>query len=127
MTTTEAPRPGGSRELGGRLRRYRRERGWTQAQLARKAKLSAKTISRIERGLERPLERTARTLARSLGVEAERLLGLEGQPVLFPHPDERRVALVRRLLALPDDLVEEAHELIDRTLRRLDREPRGER
>ena len=84
----------GSVELGARLRRYRRERGWTQAQLAAKAGLSTHTVSRMERGSVRPLERTAAALAKALGVEAERLLGLDGQPVLFPLPEGPRTARV---------------------------------
>src|SRR5688572_5965797 len=88
-------------EIAGRVLRYRRERGWTQAQLAQRASLGPGTVSRIERGLERPLGRTASALAHALGVEVERLLGLEGQPALFPLPDELRMDLVRRIAVLP--------------------------
>jgi transcriptional regulator with XRE-family HTH domain len=98
-----------SARLAGRVRLFRGERGWTQAQLARKAGLSAATVSRIERGDERPLGRTATALARALGVEPDRLLGLEGQPPLFPLPDQRRIELVRRVLALDDAELEAAH------------------
>lgn len=103
-------------EIAERVRRYRHERGWTQAQLAEQAGLLGGTVSRIERGLERPLERTARALARALGVELERLLGLDAQPALFPLPEELRMDLVRRIASLPDAEVERAHAGVRRIL-----------
>jgi transcriptional regulator with XRE-family HTH domain len=115
------PLRGGS-ELGPRLRRYRRERGWTQAQLAKKAGVSTHTVSRLERSLDRPLPRTAQALARALGVEVSRLLGLLEQPVLFPHSDERRMTLIRRIVDLTEDEVEQAQPLIDQVLDRVQRE-----
>ena len=38
--------------VADRLRLYRQERGWTQAQLARRAGVSAGTVSRLELGDE---------------------------------------------------------------------------
>jgi hypothetical protein len=35
-------------------------------------------------------------------------MGLEGQPTLFPRPDERRLAAIRAVLALSDDELERA-------------------
>ena len=102
--------------VGGRIRRYRRERGWTQAQLSRATGLSAKTISSIERGRERPLERSARALAEALGVELDRLLGLAGQPMLFPLPDQRRMDIIRRVALLSDDEIEEAQPFLEGAL-----------
>lgn len=102
--------------VGGRIRRYRRERGWTQAQLGRATGLSAKTISSIERGRERPLERSARALAEALGVELDRLLGLAGQPMLFPLPDQRRMDIIRRVALLDDDQIEEAQPFLEGAL-----------
>lgn len=99
----------GSPEIAERVRRYRAERGWTQAELARRAGVSRGTVSRIELALERPLGRTARSLAAALGVEVERLLGALGQAALFPSPDELRLDLVRRILELRDVDVERAH------------------
>ena len=111
----------GVRDFGERVRRYRNDRGWTQAQLAKAASLSKTTVSRLERGLDRPLEKTTRALATALGVETDRLLGLEGQPALFPRPDERRLDLLRRLMALSDDHVEQGEHMFDEVFRRLER------
>ena len=102
--------------MGERIRGWRHERGWTQAQLAKKARLATGTVSRIENGEVRPLGRTAHQLAEALGVEHERLLGLAGQPVLFPLPDERRVALTRALLALSDEDMERAYPSLRKAL-----------
>lgn len=102
--------------VGDRVRRYRKERGWTQAQLGRATGLSAKTISAIERGRERPLERSARALAEALGVELDRLLGLAGQPMLFPLPDQRRMEIIRRVALLSDDQIEEAQPFLEGAL-----------
>ena len=101
------------RGVGERVRRYREGQGWTQRQLATKASLSAGTVSRVERGLERPVLRTAQLLATALGVSAEQLLGLAGQPSLFPLPDERRMSVMRRVLAMSDDEIERAWPLLD--------------
>src|SRR5688572_14054620 len=104
-----APAGPGHALVADRLRRYRNERRWTQADLARKAGLSPDTVSRIERG-ERPRPRTAQALADAIGVPVERLLGLADQPPLFPTPDERRMAIIRSVIALGDDEVERAAE-----------------
>jgi transcriptional regulator with XRE-family HTH domain len=98
------------------MRRYRRDRGWTQAQLARQSGVSPATISRLERGDDLPLARTVAAVAKALGVEPDRLLGLEGQPPLFPLPDQRRVDLLRRVLALDDERVEAAYPALVRAL-----------
>ena len=103
-------------DIGERIRGWRRERGWTQAQLAKKAGLAPGTVSRLESGEVRPLGRTAHQLAEALGVEQERLLGLAGQPMLFPLPDERRVALTRALLALSDESIERAYPTLRKAL-----------
>jgi transcriptional regulator with XRE-family HTH domain len=116
--------PAPSLLLGDRLRRYRRQLGWTQAQLAERAAVNKSTVSAIERGTERPLHRTARALADALGLSVERLLGLGGQPVLFPLADERRVELVRRLVTLDDDSIEEAWAGVRRVLDRVERKGR---
>ena len=105
-----------ARELADRVRRYRIERGWTQGELAGKAGLSPGTVSRIELGDERPLGRTTAALATALGIETERLLGALGQAELFPTPDEMRMDLVRRIVALPDGDVERAYLAARRAL-----------
>ena len=60
-----------------RLKEKRQRRGWTQAELARRADLNAGTVSLIESRRFRPYESQLAKLARALGVaetEAESLL-----------------------------------------------------
>jgi transcriptional regulator with XRE-family HTH domain len=59
--------------LGLTLRALRRRRGWTQADVARRARLSQSTVSRVERGegaelTSRTLERVAEALEARLSV-----------------------------------------------------------
>ncbi len=115
--------------VADRLRLFRQERGWTQAQLARAAGVSPATVSRLELGEERPRESTVRALATALHVEPERLLGLAGQAALFPTGDEQRMDLIRRIVGLTDAQVELSHAELRRQLQRAaaGRPPRPER
>jgi transcriptional regulator with XRE-family HTH domain len=61
------------------LTRERRARGWSQAELARRAKLDQSTLSKIESGWLRPYPRQLRRLARALGVPPEVAPGLLAQ------------------------------------------------
>ena len=56
------------------VRDLRTQRGWSQAELAARARIGAPDLSRIERGLLKPYPKQARRLARALGV-AESDLG----------------------------------------------------
>jgi transcriptional regulator with XRE-family HTH domain len=64
------------------VRRLREEKGWYQAQLAKKARLSYSYVSKIEAGTKtNPSGVTALRLARALGVEVF-VLGLEPEPAI---------------------------------------------
>jgi transcriptional regulator with XRE-family HTH domain len=51
-----------------KLRRCREEKGWSQAELGRRAHLHPATISQIESGHLRPYPRQLAKLARALGI-----------------------------------------------------------
>lgn len=60
--------------FGEKLRKYRKEKGLTQAELARKAGLGLKTISNYESGSTYPQNREVyKTLARILEVDSDEL------------------------------------------------------
>jgi transcriptional regulator with XRE-family HTH domain len=60
---------------GKRLQRLRRQRGLSQAALARKIKGHVMSISRLERGAAAPSMRMLQKLAKALGVPITALLG----------------------------------------------------
>ncbi len=59
--------------IGERIRQVREQRVWGQAELARKAGISANTLYRIEAGRHVPRPATIRKLAQALGVSPETL------------------------------------------------------
>jgi transcriptional regulator with XRE-family HTH domain len=94
--------------LGHRIRQLRKNRGWSLAELAKRAGTSAPTIHRYEGGWDRFELATLRKIGAALGVRAEvRLVGpAEARPA--PSPLSPR-QVVRTLAALfwDRDLVEE--------------------
>jgi transcriptional regulator with XRE-family HTH domain len=56
------------------LRRLRQARGWTQADLAKRAKVVQPYIAQLERGTRTPSLAVLRRLARALGVPVGVLL-----------------------------------------------------
>ncbi len=61
------------RSVGERIRQVREQKVWGQAELARKAGVSANTLYRIETGRHAPRAVTIRKLAQALGVSPETL------------------------------------------------------
>lgn len=65
------------RELGERVLLLRRRAGWSQQELARKARIDVTTISRLERGGKKRLEiEPLVRLAVALSVSTDYLVGL---------------------------------------------------
>lgn len=60
--------------FGGRVQRYRKEAGRTQAELAEKLDLSVAYVSLIERGGRNPPYTTVIAIAKALGVPAAMLV-----------------------------------------------------
>jgi transcriptional regulator with XRE-family HTH domain len=63
---------------GVRLRQLRRERAWSQRDLARQSGVSQDTITRLETGQREAQPRTMRRLAEALGVEPRELMKRSG-------------------------------------------------
>ena len=49
----------------------RREKGWTQTELAEKAGIHWNTVAKIERGTQKPEFSTIKNLAKALGLSLE--------------------------------------------------------
>ncbi len=73
MVTTPKP------TVNLRMRDTRAKKGWSQPELARRAKLSIATINQSEVGRRLPHYQTQERIARTLGVE---------RTWLFPEPEE---------------------------------------
>jgi ribosome-binding protein aMBF1 (putative translation factor) len=56
--------------MTNRLKREREKRGWTRAELARRAAMSAGDVGKIESARVVPYESQLKKLARALGIKA---------------------------------------------------------
>lgn len=78
MPTTSQDRQSEAHDaLAGRIRRWRDERGWSQAELAARAGFARSTLSKIENGILSPTFEILLKLARGFGVELSDLVRAE--------------------------------------------------
>lgn len=97
--------------LGQRVRRRRKELGWTQAELARRANINQGFLSGIEKGQRNPSTQTLNALAVALNVPEGVLLG-EGVDHDAPQPYEgRELPLLGSIPAGPPSQSQEQLEL----------------
>lgn len=64
---------GNDKRLANRIRKYRKQAGLTQDQLAEKIRLSTKYIQFIEAGSRKPSLKTIYRLAKALGIKVQSL------------------------------------------------------
>ena len=95
MTTRTTPTPDITREFGKRLHALRRDRGWSQPDLAEKVDTSGPIIGRYERGDMTPSIEVAARLATALGVTLDYLCNETGTPEVLQDKN-----MVDRLSAL---------------------------
>jgi transcriptional regulator with XRE-family HTH domain len=98
--------------LGKRLARLRKERGYTQVELAEKTGVVQVIISDYERGKLRPHPDMIVRLAKAMQISADELLGLSAPQANTP-PVNRR--FLRRLQAV-DKLPKRDQEALLRTI-----------
>lgn len=85
--------------LGQQIRALRQERGWTLAELARRAGTSGPTLHRYENGWDRFELDTLRRIGAALGARAEvRLVAAPSRPAVARRPSGK--AMVKRLAPL---------------------------
>jgi transcriptional regulator with XRE-family HTH domain len=81
--------------IGQRIVEIREKKGWKQKELATVAGIPVPTLNRIERGQQSIFAERVVTLARTLNVSADYLLGLIDDPTPPPkRPRSRRAAPV---------------------------------
>jgi transcriptional regulator with XRE-family HTH domain len=94
------------KDFGQRLRQLRKERGLTQGDLARLAKIDIMQVSRYERGLGLPSLETAIALARVLETSTDLLfLGKAADEPAAPEEHFRHLPLVEVLRQADHELM----------------------
>lgn len=99
-----ANRESRNEDLGERVRRLRRQRNWTQDQLATEAKLSKSFISEVESGTSQPRGPVLVRIATALGASLDYLMtGREPAPPKSSGPVQvpSELAAVAERLHLP--------------------------
>lgn len=86
--------------LGRRLSEMRKASGLTQTELAKKARTSQQMIAYYERGLGSPPAALLPRLAKTLGVSADKLLGLEQTDISGWPKTARTMKQIRRFVEL---------------------------
>jgi transcriptional regulator with XRE-family HTH domain len=95
MTITATPASATTVTFGKRLHDLRRQRGWSQTELAAKVETSGPIIGRYERGDMTPSIDMARKIADAVGVTLDYLTGGGGTPEALQDK-----TMVRRLADL---------------------------
>ena len=88
--------------LGDRIRKLRRERDWTQRDLAEKVGVDYKNVSNYEVGRLVPSLKTLQRLADAFGVSIEELNQDHPQEPVLAIEDPELLRLFRELSTLPE-------------------------
>ena len=91
----------GNESLGQRIARLRKERGYTQLELAEKIGIIRELISNYERERLRPNYEMIMRLSLALGVSADQLLGLKKQKNSGYTPSLKILRRMKKIEALP--------------------------
>ncbi len=87
--------------LGQRIARFRKERGFTQVEVAKKTGLSQVLVFDYERGRLRPTPDTIIKLAQVLLVTTDELLGVKGTPTAGSRLSFKSIRRLKRIEQLP--------------------------
>jgi transcriptional regulator with XRE-family HTH domain len=109
--------------VGARIEAFRRERGWTRAQLATQLEVDRKWLEDYERGLKLPPTYSLYQFAGAFGVSVGALL--DERPAELPLVTERLLSLLRRLERLPATDREELTLFLEGLLTTVERLRRG--
>jgi transcriptional regulator with XRE-family HTH domain len=75
--------------IGIGLRRLRKERGWTQEELAGKCNLDPRTIQKLERNENSPTLNSIRALAKSFGMKRGEFLTTIEDDIITKYTKEK--------------------------------------
>jgi transcriptional regulator with XRE-family HTH domain len=105
-----------SKELGGRIARYRKARGLTQQQLADALGLKQYAIANYETGRYRLPVAMVHEMAALLGVEVNALLGVVPPPTK-PGPMPKLLRQMERISSLPREQQRSIMQVLDMALK----------
>ncbi|MDX1873259.1 helix-turn-helix transcriptional regulator [Mycolicibacterium sp. 120266] len=88
MTIKSDSTTGENQLVARNVRRFRRERGMSLGELARRSGLAKQTLSKIEKGTGNPTVETLALLGAALDLPARRLLTEWGTPVYIQRRDQ---------------------------------------
>jgi len=97
-------------DLGGRIRKQRRQLGWTQETLAERVNVSTSFVGHVERGTRKASLETLVSVANSLNVSLDYLMAgsLQNNTIIGPMPQSlnanQRAALQEILTTIQDSL-----------------------
>ena len=105
--------------FGARLAALRQERGWTQADLAKRLDGTVKMVTYYEREVVNPTARTLSKLAAAFGVDPAVLLGSKPQKrsATKPGPPSQLEQRISALRELPREKQKVVLQVIDTFLR----------
>lgn len=93
--------------LEQQIHMLRKERGWSQTELAKRMQISEKAIKNWERGISKPSASNIVTLAKIFCVSTDYLFGLERHnPLYIDHLPESEQLRVRFLVQAYTDMVQ---------------------
>ena len=95
-------------ELNERIKAFRKERDYSQEQIARKLHVTQSAVSQWEKGITAPNAQQVSALADLLGTTADDLLGRE-KPVQKPTLDD---ALISLLLSLSPQQLQRVKDFV---------------
>ena len=88
--------------VGERIRKLRRDRGWTQKELCDRCQVDSKNISSYESGRLVPSPRTLKRFAEAFEITLDDLQSGEPQQPSLAIEDPEALALFREMLRLPE-------------------------
>jgi len=100
-------------DIGNRIMLLRKEKSWSQNDLAKQANVSREIISRYERNDVTPSVQVAKKIADAFGVSLDYLVG-EGQNMMF---DKRTLQRLQDIEQMKPDIKEKLFFVIDSIIR----------
>ena len=107
----------GQKSLGERFARLRKEKGYTQIELAKKIGITQVLLSAYERGCIRPNYEVIISFSQALGVTTDELLGVKGPQTASTKPSLKILRRLNKIEQLPPSQQRALLQTIDNFLK----------